>query len=185
MLLTSGSATAASLITGCCGLVALRYSWRQPGTVQRLISLAGWVLLASTVYFASLAWGSEFGISYALAGFTLAALVLVAVNTERRPPKPEGAAIGTRISTSAARKLLTFLAAGPCAGAASCQLTLATINVLPVSEINGMAAAALLFPVLWGIMAYISVAVGRPARYAMGFAAIFLVSSAVIYLPGY
>lgn len=187
MLLAGTGALVASLITGCCGLAALRFSWRKGGHYGRLATASGWGLLAGCLYFASAGLGSEFGLSYALAALSVGALGLVALNVQKRPAKPLSPAAPELTDQAppgkVTRKLLTFMTAGPLAGVASCQLTLVVMHTLPIAHINGMAAAAMLFPVTWGVLAYASTALNNPARYAVIFSAVAAFCSFVLYFP--
>lgn len=130
-------------------------------------------------------WGAEFGISYWFAAFTLVALLFVAANSERRPVIAENgrsSIIGVATQRASARqKWLTFLAAGPLAGLASCQLTLLVAYVLPGNEVNNMAIAAITFPVLWGMLAYVVCAIAGPGTWALALSTAAAIFSIVLY----
>ncbi len=128
------------------------------------------------------AWGLEFGISYALAGFSLIALIVVGLNVERRPAIIDKGDIQLKRISSPYQKLLTFLAAGPLAGLVSCQLTLLFASALFDSQITSMAAAAIVFPTLWGVLSYLSCLVGNPGRQAVMLCAIAGAASLVLYI---
>lgn len=164
------------------GLGALRLGWRRPGAGSTLSVVVGWLLLAVAIYVAVSYWGVEFGISYALAGISVLALVLVGLNCETRPAKREKP-VSNPDATPSLHKWLTCLSAGPLAGIASCQVTLMAVYFLPGSEINRMAAAAVLFPVLWGIAAYISCLIGRPGRQALALSLVTIATSLILYIP--
>ncbi len=164
------------------GLGALRLGWRRSGTGPTLSVVVGWLLLAVAIYVAVSNWGAEFGISYALAGISLLALLLVGLNCEIRPAKRDRA-VSNPAGTTSLHKWLTCLSAGPLAGIASCQITLVAVYFFPGSEMNRMAAAAVLFPVLWGIAAYISCLMGRPGRQAVALSLVTIATSLILYIP--
>lgn len=172
----------AGLLLCCSGLGALRYGWRRQGALYRWVVAVGWLLLASAIYALINAWGEEYGVSYALAGITLFALLLVSANAEVRPNKRDKTPLTPGTATSTGQKLLTFFAAGPLSGIASCQLTLALTLILPGTELSNMATAAVLFPTLWGIFAYLSCLAGRPGRQAALLIAVTVISSVALYL---
>jgi hypothetical protein len=162
------TAISAALI-GAAGVGALRVAWRSQGWRHRALMPAGWIALALCLYFWSLDAGTEFGVSYALAWIALCALALIAAQAQRRPRREEITASGSTFDSSAGHKWLTFIAAGPLAALACCQLTLVLVYLSPLHLINQMALAALLYPILWGIAAYLSCYYGRPGRNALVF----------------
>lgn len=139
------------------------------------------MLLSAATYMSVQAWGVEFGISYALSGFTLIALPLVLVNMKRRPAAADKGHSTPELATGTRRKCLTLLTAGPLAGLASGQLTLVVTRALPGSEVNNMATAALAFPILWGLMAYATCLTHTPKKPAMMFFAVAATFSIALY----
>lgn len=172
----------AGLLLCCSGLGALRFGWRRQDPIYRWVVAIGWLSLATAIYACIVAWGVEYGISYVLAGITLVALLLVGRNAEVRPNRKDKTSLSSGTATSTVQKLLTFLAAGPLGGIVSCQLTLVLTRILPGTELNNMATAAVLFPILWGIFAYLSCLAGRPGRQVTLLIAVAAISSAALYL---
>ena len=183
MILESiGSPALVGVLAGSTGVVGLRLGWRKRAVTARIVVALAWLLLGVAVYACGQMWGGEFGISYFFAVLALVAWLLVLGGGELRPPRVEKAASNVAAGTSTWHKCLTFLAAGPLAGLASCQLTLACTYLLPATELTRMASAAILFPVLWGIVAAVTCMLGRPGRAAMIFVGIAALSSLSIYL---
>lgn len=183
MILESiGNPALVGVLAGSTGVLGLRLGWRKRAVPARILVAIAWLLLGVAVYACSQMWGGEFGISYFFAVLALAAWLLVLGSGELRAPRAEKPASNTAGGTSTWHKWLTFLAAGPLAGLASCQLTLAATYLLPATELTRVASAAILFPVLWGIVAAVSCMLDRPGRAAMVFLGIAALSSLSIYL---
>ncbi|RLQ23357.1 hypothetical protein DWB85_02045 [Seongchinamella sediminis] len=176
------TAAIGGLLLCCAGVTTLRAAWRRPQIRWRWAAGAGWLLLALSLYSGALAWGWEFGSSYLLAAISLVAVVVLLANSERRPPGVERTAGGMEGSSSALHKWSLFLVAGPLAGIASCQLTLLLVLLLPGGEIGSMAAAAVLFPVAWALLAFYTCYLDKPARLGTGLLLAALMSSLALYL---
>lgn len=168
----------------CSGIIGLRLGWRKPSKRMRLTVLGGWLVLAIAGYVAILAWGLELGISYALGGIALCGGVTVFLNRSvhsLREDKP-GNSRAKPLASDYGHRWLTFITAGPLAGLASCQFVLACAVVMPGSEITRMATSAILFPILWGIVAAVSCMFNHPGRQAIIFLLIAALSSLLVYL---
>ncbi|MFK7978106.1 MAG: hypothetical protein AB8C02_18380 [Halioglobus sp.] len=164
------------------GLLLLRVGWRRTSRRYRLAKALGWGLLSVATYLSMQVWGAEFGLSYALAAFSGVALALVGVNSVRRPALQEKASSASVQGTTLAQKCITFLAAGPLAGLASCQFTLLSASALPGNEINSMAIAAVVFPLLWGLLAYMVCVIAKPVNLAIALSTAATVFSFALYV---
>ncbi|QFU77353.1 hypothetical protein EY643_17725 [Halioglobus maricola] len=174
------SQAALSLILGAAGLGALRLGWRKKTPGSRTTVVLGWILLGTCLATAVQYWGAEFGLSYSLAALGLLALIPITANYEYKPPKVDHSAGG--LSSTPGHRWLTFLAAGPLAGIACCQLTLTLVDLAPGSEINRMAWAAVGFPSLWGLLMYLICTQRQPVRYALICTALIIACSLYLYL---
>lgn len=171
----------AALLLCYAGLGALRLGWRRKHMPGRLAILGGWALLVAAICFSIQAWGVEYGTSYALAALSLMGLSLVAVNTERRPQALEKVRSDLALPASAFQKWLTFLAAGPLAGITSMHVTLWVARALPGGEINNMAIAAIVFPVLWALTAYLVCFIRRPVLSAISLTVTAAIACIALY----
>ena len=177
-----GNPALVGALAGSTGVVGLRLGWRKRALGARIVVATAWLLLGVAGYVCAQRWGSEFGISYFFSALALVAWLLVLCSAELRPPRVEKAAGSVATGTSTGHKWLTFIAAGPLAGFACCQLTLALTYLLPATELTRVAIAAVLFPVMWGIVAAVSCMLGQPGRAAILFLGIAVLSSLSIYL---
>ena len=173
-----------AIVAAVAGLALLRSRWRRAGTYHALLLLTAWLLLAGASGAASIAYGAEFGISYAFAGISLTAMLLVIANSERRPRADTAQARDVIPTTSRARKWLTFITAGVLAGAACAPLTIAISRLLPVALPSQMAIAVVLFPVLWSVAAYWTTATGRTAVKAVLFLSVAVGTTLMLPLLG-
>ena len=175
------AALLSALALTLAGVGALRLGWRQAGA-RRALVWGGWLMLL----LATCAWiraaGIEFGTSYSLLGLALAAWLTMALGVERSEPRLDRVATGNTVASSLSHKLCTFAAAGPLAAFACCQVTLLLVLELPITRVNQMAIAALLFPLLWGIAAYWSCYRQTPGRNALLFALGGSLSTGLLYL---
>ncbi|MAT94961.1 MAG: hypothetical protein CME59_20515 [Halioglobus sp.] len=172
----------ASLLTGAAGVALLRRCWRRAGAGHRATRLAAWSLLGVSLASWILGYGAEFGASYALAWFTLCGCAAVAAGARRRAPARTDAAPGSGPASSGWHKWLTFVAAGPLAGAAACLLTLLLTQLLPLVTADRVAVAVVLFPLLWAGLSFCSVYSVRPARNALAFSAATGLCGALLFL---
>ncbi|KZX58100.1 hypothetical protein A3709_18685 [Halioglobus sp. HI00S01] len=169
-----------SLTLGAAGLGALRLGWRKPDTRGRIAVATAWFLFGACLAISVAHWGAEFGLSYGLAALGLLALIPVLTSYSYKPRKRDAAVGG--LTSTCGHRWLTFLSAGPLAGIACCQLTLVLVNHGPGSEITRMAWAAVGFPTLWGLAAYVICMQRQPGRYALICTALIAACSLYLYL---
>ncbi|MEM9256597.1 MAG: hypothetical protein AAGA91_14215 [Pseudomonadota bacterium] len=172
---------AGALGAGGAGIVSLRYSWRRRSAAGRLALTLGWSALLLCLFAFSAAFGSEFGISYALAWIALCAFLVVASNREVRPPASDSPGL-TGHGSGRLYKWLVFIAAGPLAGIATAQLTLLVCMLLPATRTTQVAIAVVLFPLLWACAAFWITAARLPGRASLGCVACALVATGALHL---
>lgn len=189
------------LLTAAAGTTLLWFAWRagrdrRAGT-RIALRVAGWGLLAASLWPWTVAGGADRGVALALLPMMLTALVIVGAigwrhyrdgresNSRRRRPagdKPATPASEGRLL----RRIWIFLLAGPVAGLAALQLTV-SLNALGASLAppNRVALGLVLMPLAWCVLAIIATYDTR-LRYRSSFllACLSLGLAGVWLLPG-
>ena len=171
-----------ALTAGAGSVLSLRLAWRRKGTGNTLLVLAGWSALLVSMLLWTRLQGAEFGVSFALAWLVLCAAAPLLLNREFRPPQPDTPIALASAATSTGQKWLTFIGAGPAGLLATIPLTLMLTMLTPLSRVNQMAIAAVLFPTLWGLAAYGVSAGDNPGRDTVILIVVGALSTGVLFL---
>lgn len=145
-----------SLLLSAGGVGCLFAAWRQKHSTPLLIALGWGLLILSLVAWGRLL-GAEYGVTYALIALSLVAWLLIGVtlkgsrlssNTQLSVPlsRPSLRTLGKHTGLL----LLTVLLAG----IVSAFVGVGALRVLPMERANTVVVSILLFPLLWGALAY-------------------------------
>ncbi|WP_020210178.1 hypothetical protein [Gilvimarinus chinensis] len=168
-----------------CGATGVLFSaWRRSKPTP-LTTLAGWLLLLMAMLIWSAQSGPEFGVSFTLLTLALAAWCFALATADHRQqktkPQPRGQLPLARIRTIG-HQLWRVITVVLLAGTVSVSALVALGKLSPLSAVNAMVMAALLSPLLWGLMSYWLLADPRRARPILSLLLTGLVSGVVILL---
>jgi len=170
---------------GASGVAGLYSCWRKMPLSGPLVVALSWLLVAASLWAWSQASGVEFGVSYALMGFSLVAWLVLLFNYEVRESKQARSAPSASVtvdSRSWGRHALLFVMTLPLAGAASIFSCVWLCSFLPGHTTDKMVLAVFLVPVVWGLAAYWAGADPRPARPALALLLAIAIPALSLYL---
>ncbi|WP_417458017.1 hypothetical protein [Kordiimonas sp.] len=158
----------AAVVLTFAGILVLRQAWKKKGARDLRLVATGWALIA----FSFVPWVStstpDWGSAVALCALMMVGLGAIAYAAWKQPESRKAQKARTRdralrdVATGekpprdwrrGLQRTLTFLLAGPIAGAASLYLTLFLYGVLQQSNPQGQVFAALFaFPLFWAVL---------------------------------
>ncbi|MGJ8562198.1 MAG: hypothetical protein ACSHXY_01490 [Alphaproteobacteria bacterium] len=136
------------------GIAALKFAWVNAGRLRPYAILAGWALLALSLFLFAKALGGEIGVPVGSVIICVTALVFVLANMEVRQKKAPR--VREAVIDPATRKkvwwrgLIRVLLAGPVSGAAAFGVGTALSTKLPMTPVNAVAVGGLMVPLIWG-----------------------------------
>jgi hypothetical protein len=175
----------AAILSGVGGAALLYASWRGRLQPKRLAVTGGWLLIAVSVGFWIRAVGAEFGIAIAAMQLSIVAWTLVMANRHIRRSigrRQEPSGLDLPRFQSVVHHSGRFLLAVPLAAGSGTLLVLAAVALLPWSEVDRLALAVLLVPLIWGVLAYWACLERRLARPALGLLAGGALGALVLYI---
>lgn len=174
-----------ALIISLSAVACIYWSWRQQG--RWLFACAGWLLALVSLLTWSAASGPEFGVTYAIIGFACFAWMFAASGlrlsgADGRTSVRSWQALQKPAVNSVLKSIARFLLSVPATGVLSLMLSVALVLYLPWELLTRMAAAIILYPLLWGgFSAWICAQEGL-ARSVMVMGCLFLISSLVLFI---
>lgn len=175
----------AAVLAGACGVASLYASWRKRLQPKRLVVTCGWLLIAVSFWFWIRFAGAEFGTVAAAMQLSIVAWIFVLTNRHiRRSNGRQQEPVGVNLPRF--RAMLhhsgRFLVAVPLAASSGTLLVLAGVGLLPWNDVNRLAFAVLMVPVIWGALAYWSCLDTRLLRPALGLVAAGTLGAAILYI---
>ena len=175
----------AAVLAGTCGVALLYASWRKRLQPKRLVVTCGWSLIAASLWLWIRFAGAEFGTVIGAMQLSIVAWIFVLTNRHiRRSNGRRQEPVGVNLPRF--RAMLhhsgRFLVAVPLAACSGTMLVLAGSALLPWSDVNRLAFAVLMVPVMWGALAYWSCLDTRLLRPALGLVAGGTLGAAVLYI---
>jgi hypothetical protein len=174
----------AAVLAGASGVVSLYASWRQRLQPKRLAVPCAWLLIAVSFWFWIRFAGAEFGTVIAAIQLSIVAWILVLTNRHVRRSngrRQEPVAMNLPRFQAIVHHSSRFLVAVPLAAATGTMLVLAASVLLPWSDVNRLAFAVLMMPLMWGVLAYWACLDTRLLRPALGLVAAGFLGAAVLY----
>lgn len=162
-----------AVLAAAVGIALLYAAWRKQISGTPLLLWIAWLLIGASILLWSAATGPEFGPVIALLVMPLVAWCFVAANRHirtSRSPLQEPSAMNLPRAGAVARHTAIFLVAVPLAAGAATLMVLGGSALLPWREVDRLALAVLLIPVVWGLFSYWATADVRLARPAIGLA---------------
>jgi hypothetical protein len=175
----------AAVLSGVGGVALLYASWRGRLQPKRLAVTSGWLLIAvsSSIWIRSV--GAEFGTAIAAMQLPIVAWTLVMANRHIRRStgrRQEPSGLNLPRFQSVLHHSGRFLLAVPLAACSGTMLGLATAALLPWREVDRLALAVLLVPLVWGALAYWACLERHLLRPALGLLAGGGLGALVLYI---
>lgn len=149
--------------------------WRTDGPGSRWFSVLGWALAVVSGYLWSIAFGWEYGSVYAfgIASITAWLLALTNVRVRTTGHKDQARTAPTIPAISVVTQhVLLFVLVFLLSGASSIVLSLSVSRWTVVGDVNRLALVFLLFPAVWGVLAYWATVETRLIRAVVGITAL-------------
>lgn len=149
--------------------------WRIGGPSSRWFSVLGWVLAVVSVYLWSIVVGWEYGSVYAFGIASITAWLLALTNVRVRPTshKDQARTDPTVPPISlVSQHVLLFVLVFLLSGASSIVVSLSVSRWTVVGDVNRLALVFLLFPAVWGVLAYWATVETRIIRAVVGITAL-------------
>lgn len=152
-------------LTSLLAVVCIYWSWRKPGQV--VVASTGWLLALGSAIVWSIAFGPEFGVTYAIIAFMCLTWLAVLIGTDSSRTATTGTEAGNGESRAVVRPYrrlagpstadmlrhgTLFLLSVPATGVLTLILSVAMVLYLPWTMLNKIAVAIFLWPVLWGAL---------------------------------
>lgn len=178
------SATAWVLAPGLLilGLALIYAGWRRS---HRVLSLAGWSLMACAIPALAYRWGWEFAVVYALGLPALLVWSCIAVEASVLPDKPARAKPSSPVNWQGKLALrhalhgVVVLVAGLLLSVVA---TASVMQLLPLSPSASVAAAVLFLPTLWALFAWGYLATQYKGRAVLTSLLLVVVTGAMAHL---
>ena len=176
----------APLVAGIgIGLLLAGWQGRLP-RFQQSYKPAGWACIAATPWLWHLTYGWRFAIAFAVLTVMSVALLIIYSQREVRPSaaiKRQGRQpVKLKLAASGAvRQLWRAGIALPLAGCTSMLVTVAVTRYLPWSSVNIIALGVYTMPLVWGALAYWSLADTRAWRPPAGLLALSALAYLLLY----
>jgi hypothetical protein len=175
----------AAILSCICGAALLYASWRGRLRPKRLAVTGGWLLIAVSLALWIRAVGAEFGTAIAAMQLSIVAWTLVMANRHIRRSigrRQEPSGLNLPRFQSVLHHSGRFLVAVPLAACSGTLLALAAVALLPWSEVDRLALAVLLVPLIWGALAYWACLERRLLPPALGLLAGGALGAVVLYI---
>lgn len=175
----------AAVFTAACGVALLYASWRKRLQLKRLAVACGWSLIAVSFWFWAGSAGAEFGTVIAAMQLSIVAWIFALTNRHIRRSngrRQEPAGVNLPRFQSILHHSGRLLLVVPLAACAATTLVLAASALLPWNDVNRLAFAVLMVPLIWGALAYWACLDIRLLRPALGLVAGGALGAVVLYI---
>jgi hypothetical protein len=177
-----------ALIVTLASVAAIYLSWKQRN--KMVLAWVGWLLAVASLPAWSVAFGPEFGVTYATIVFVGLVWLRVALDMDFPGAAKAGAAANQRpyralnwpSASIATRHVVMFLLSVPATGVLALLLSVSIVWYLPWTLLTRGAVAIFLYPVLWGAISGWICTQKKLMKPALLVAGLFIVCSLILFV---